>query len=80
MVTYNEGESILDKIDILERKMINDRARTNGVMAEFIILDILSYENLKYERGLKQDDNLNEYHGYEVAVKLTEVEEYIRFV
>lgn len=80
MMGYNEGDSILDKIDFLEREMIDECVRRGKNMAEFLILDIISYDNLKYERGLKQDDNLTEYHGYEVCVKYNELEEYIRFV
>lgn len=80
MTRYSDDDSVLDKIDIAERMMINERAKTSGKIAEFLILDILSYENLKYERGLKQEDNLTEYHGYEVCVKYNELEEYIRFI
>lgn len=79
-VEYNQEEdfnidSILDKIDNIERLTLQ-----NARMApEYLILDKMSYEQLLYERGIR--DNIGMYHGYTVAVVQSEdFNEIIRFI
>lgn len=68
-------ESILDKIDSIERRVLNN----SKLAPEYLLLDKMSYEQLLYERGIK--DNIGMYHGYILAVVQNEdFEEIIRFI
>ncbi len=71
--------NILDKIDIEERKMLRENAKLRTGASEYLILDKISYNALKYERGINEDSEMSEYHGYTISV-VDKYEEYIRFV
>ena len=71
--------NILDKIDIKEKEMLKENAGLKRSASEFLILDRISYNALKYERGLGEDREMDEYHGYIITV-VDKYEEYIRFV
>jgi len=71
--------NILDKIDLEEKKMLKDNATSKRPAADFLILDKMSYNALKYERGIPEDLEMEEYHGYMISV-MDRYEEYIRFV
>jgi len=67
-------ESILDRIDKLEKIILAKRKK----MPEFLLLDRMSYEQLKYERGIIE--NIDQYHGYTIGVVFSDFDEIIRFV
>lgn len=69
-----ELESVMDKIDKLEKAILS-RAKA---APEFLLLDVVSYDQLKYERGFNGE--IHEYHGYTVGVIFTSFEEVIRFI
>ena len=71
--------NILDKIDIEERKMLRDNAKLKKPASDYLILDKISYNALKYERGIGEDTEMNEYHGYTISV-VDKYEEHIRFI
>ena len=71
--------NILDKIDIKEREMLKDKAALKQPASDFLVLDRISYNALKYERGLGEEREMEEYHGYIITV-VDKYEEYIRFV
>lgn len=71
--------NILDKIDIKEREMLKENATLKRPASDFLVLDRISYNALKYERGLGEEREMEEYHGYIITV-VDKYEEYIRFV
>lgn len=71
--------NILDKIDIKEREMLKENAALKRPASDFLVLDRISYNALKYERGLGEEREMEEYHGYIITV-VDKYEEYIRFV
>lgn len=71
---FYSDDSIVDKIDKLEKKVL----KQEKVMPEFLLLDRMSYEQLLYERGIKE--KIDQYHGYTVAVINRDFDEIIRFI
>lgn len=69
--------SILDEIDIKEKKMLNDGRE---VAAEYIMLDPISYDALRFELGYTSDETIERYHGYTVTVTHSELDKCVRFV
>lgn len=69
-----ELESVMDKIDNLEKSTLRKLKRA----PEFLMLDFVTYNQLKYERGTHEE--IPEYHGYTVGVIFSAFEEIIRFV
>ena len=73
-----DDTNILDEIDIKEKEMLNEKGRK--VAAEFLVLDPLSYDALKYEVGYRSNEKIDIYHGYKITITDSEFEKCIRFI